>query len=138
MKNQGTAPPTVSQPTMPSDNQLFKLNRKYLFSLTGLLRLAIIIFQFAGWISAASVPKIINGQYVMPSAFADTRGAYLFFSIVGFVLAIVIFIMFFLNLVYAKFIDKIPWSITVRRLKLWVIKILFFFFLLLIHLYKLK
>ena len=117
MKNQGL-PPTVSQPTMPSNNQLFRLNRKYLLSLTGLLRLAIIIFQFAGWVSAASVPKIINAQYVMPSAFADTRGAYLFFSIVGFVLAIIIFILFLLNLVYAKFIDKIPWSITVSLLLL--------------------
>ena len=112
MKSQG-GPPTVSQPTMPSDNQLFRLNRKYIFSLTGILRIEIVIFQFAAFVSAASVPKIINGGYNMPSAFADTRGAYLFFSIVGFVLALIIYLMFLLNLVYAKFIDKIPWSITV-------------------------
>ena len=106
MKNQPSNPPTVSQPNMPSTNQLFRINKNYLFSLTGILRLAIVIFQFAAFISAASVPKIISGQYIMPQVFADTRSAYLFFSIVGFILALIIYLLFLLNLVYARFLGK--------------------------------
>ncbi len=106
MKNQPANPPTVSQPNMPTNTQLFKINRNYLFSLTGILRVAIVIFQFAAFVSAASVPKIIQGQYFMPQAFADTRSAYLFFSIVGCILALIVYLIFLLNLVHARFLGK--------------------------------
>lgn len=46
-------PPTVSQPSIPANNQVLRTNRDYLFSLTGILRFAIILFSFAAFVSAA-------------------------------------------------------------------------------------
>jgi hypothetical protein len=65
------------------------------------------LFQFAGWVSAAAVPKLINGQFYLPSDLDDTRNAYLFFSTIGFVLAIIFYFAILFNIIY-KF-ESIPW-----------------------------
>lgn len=81
----------------------FKVRKKIFFSINKL-------FQTAGWIAIAAVPKIYNAQIFLPPEFAATRDAYLFFSIVGFLLSIFIFLLFFLNIVSLGYLNKLPWA----------------------------
>jgi hypothetical protein len=62
----------------------------------------------AGWIAAASVPIYINGLAYLPPELSATRDAYLFFSITGFVVAVVVFIVYFFNLTTKKPFNKLP------------------------------
>ncbi len=105
--------PSSAQPATPANSQRIKLTKEYLFSLQGILRACIIVFQFCAWVSAAAVPVLISGQYTMPPEFAATRSAYLFFSIVGFLLGIIIYVSFLMNIVNLNIFNKIPWSIVV-------------------------
>jgi uncharacterized membrane protein len=115
------APPTVSQPAAPTVPQRIILTKSYLISITGILRVALIIFQFAAWISAAAVLNP-TGKADMPSDIAATRSAYLFFSIVGFFIAIILFVLHALNIVSLGFFNKLPWSlITLMTNLIWLI-----------------
>ncbi len=105
--------PTVAQPAHHGNASTVKFNRGYLLSLQGILRFLIIIFQFAGWVSAAAVPVLISGQYFMPTDYAQTRSAYLFFSIVGFLFGIIFFLVYLFNIVNLNKINKIPWNLIV-------------------------
>lgn len=49
----------------------------------------------------------------MPQTFHDTRTAYLFFTISSFILALLVHLLFTFNLVYARYLDRIPWSLVV-------------------------
>ena len=108
------SPPTVAQPATPAyTNARIKLNRDYLLSPDGILRLLIVIFQFCAWVSAAAVPVLVSGQYFMPADFAATRSAYLFFSIVGWLLGIIIYGSYLMNIVNLNGINKVPWHFVV-------------------------
>ena len=108
-----SAAPTVAQPAHQGNAATIKFSRGYLFSLQGILRFLIIIFQFAGWVSAAAVPVLISGQYFMPVDYAQTRSAYLFFSIVGFLFGIIIYFVYLFNVVNLNKLNKIPWHLIV-------------------------
>lgn len=133
--------PTVQQPSTPTVQQRIMFNKKYLASITGILRIALIVtskpnlnnlelvlifnlnlnlklFQFAAWISAAAVLKPNDGTVPLPSDLAASRSAYLFFSIVGFVLAIVLFLMNVLNIVSLGFLNRLPWGLIVILMNL--------------------
>ncbi len=91
-------------------NRIFIKNQNLFICLNLIIYYSLIIdkiFQFAGWVSAAAVPKLINGEYYLLSDFNDTRNAYLFFSTVGFCLAIIFYLFLLFNLVQ-KF-TSIPW-----------------------------
>ena len=117
-------PPAIHQPP-PSQppphgsannpvNSRIGLNKNYLFSIVAILRIIIIVFQFAAWVAAASIPKLINGvYYYYSSEFAATRAAYLFFSIVGFIGSIMLFVLHVLNVVNLGGLQKIPWILLV-------------------------
>jgi len=128
--------PSPSQPTSPTiitqstpNSTAHNSKQKYLCSVIGLCRIGIIVswsflvfalyfrmfnlllvklFQLAGWIAAASVPIYINGLAYLPPELSATRDAYLFFSITGFVVAIVIFVVYFFNLTNKKPLNKLP------------------------------
>ena len=69
------------------------------------------IFQFAGLISAACVTYIYAPT---PVDYASVRDAYLGFSIVGFILSLVIFILYTLNVLTVGAARKVPWALIVR------------------------
>ena len=71
------------------------------------------LFQFAQWVSASAVPKIINGEYYMTKDFDQTRSACLFFSITGFLLALIFYISFAINLAATKEDSELPLSLVV-------------------------
>jgi uncharacterized integral membrane protein len=73
------------------------------------LFLIIKLFQFAAWVSAAAVRK----GYDLPGEIDASRGAYLFFSIVGFILALIIFLVHVLNIVSLGFFNRLPWGFIV-------------------------
>lgn len=105
--------PAVAQPATPANSQRFKLTKEYMLSLQGILRALIIVFQFCAWVSAAAVPVLISGQYTMPPEFASTRSAYLFFSIVGFLLGIIFYVCYLVNIVNLNGLNRLPWNIIV-------------------------
>ena len=129
------SPPTVAQPASASPARI-SFSRNYLLSIPGILRILLIVsasylqnnnwtrtcgeyvfyfqvFQFAAWISAAAVLKPPASISDLPPDFAQTRGAYLFFSIVGDFVAIIIFILHILNIVNLNGIKRIPWTLIV-------------------------
>lgn len=115
------APPVVSQPAQPTVPQRIMFTRSYLISITGILRIALIVFQFCAWVSAASVLKA-TGSNEMPGDIKASRSAYLFFSIVGWLLAIFLFLLHALNVVSLGFFNKLPWSlITLATNLIWLI-----------------
>ena len=81
--------------------------------IIGILRAIIIVFQFCGWVSAAAVPVLISGKYYMPNDLSATRSAYLFFSIVGFLFGIFIYVGYLMNVVNLNKVNKVPWNIIV-------------------------
>lgn len=103
------APPTVTQPTQPNIPQRIVVNCKYLMSLTGILRFLLILFQFAAWVSAAAVLKA-GSNGAIPGDMDASRSAYLFFSIVGWLIAIFLFILNFLNIISLGGFNRVPWS----------------------------
>ena len=105
--------PTVAQPATPANSQRIQLNKSYITSLDGILRLLIVVFQFAAWVSAAAVPILISGKYFMPTDFAQTRSAYLFFSILGFLFGIIIYVIYLMNIVNLNKLNRIPWHLIV-------------------------
>ena len=105
--------PAVAQPATPAKSQRIQLVKEYMLSLEGILRALIVLFQFCAWVSAAAVPVLISGQYTMPPEFASTRSAYLFFSIVGFLLGIIFYVCYLMNIVNLNGLNKIPWHIIV-------------------------
>ena len=74
------------------------------------------VFQFAHWVSAASVPKIIKGEYYMISAFAETRSACLFFSVLGFFISIIFYALYLLNIPQNQNELEFPFSLVVSPL----------------------
>lgn len=72
------------------------------------------LFQFAGWVSAAAIPKPNYGPY-LPYDFDATRSAYLFFSIVGWILAIAFFVLMIMNIVNWNFFARLPWILLVSK-----------------------
>ena len=70
------------------------------------------IFLFAAWISAAAVLKP-GGILPLPDALMASRGAYLFFSIVGWLIAIFLFVINLFNLISVGFCGRLPWSLIV-------------------------
>ncbi|CAF0710167.1 unnamed protein product [Brachionus calyciflorus] len=114
--------PSVQQPTPPNFRQRILFNRNYLLSIPGILRISLIVFQFAAWISAAAVLKPHDGDISLPPEMMATRGAYLFFSIVGFFVAILLFLLNILNIVSLGFLNRLPWNlITLSTDLLWLI-----------------
>lgn len=109
--NNQTTVPAVVQPVQAGTPAIIKFTKEYLFSLTGVLRLLIIVCQFCAWVSAAAVPVLVSGAYYMPVDFAQTRSAYLFFSIIGFLFGIVIFVAYLMNIVNLNRLNKIPWHL---------------------------
>lgn len=118
-KRKGSKSPTRIVQPVPIDT---RYSRSYIISIQGLLRLVIIVssinhsinlspntlinydpihlfklFQFAQWVSAAALPKNINGQYWLPSDFDQTRSACLFFSILGFLLSLIFYVCYALD-----------------------------------------
>lgn len=58
----------------------------------------------------------------MPDQIAATRSAYLFFSLVGFFIAIILFVLHLINIVGLGFFNKLPWSlISLATDLLWLI-----------------
>ncbi|CAF0877709.1 unnamed protein product [Brachionus calyciflorus] len=84
---------------------MFELNKEYLSPTSGFLRLALIIALLAAWISAAAVGDTGSSKY------DATRTAFLVFSIMGFILSIIIFVLNLLNLVNMPQLAMIPWTI---------------------------
>ena len=75
------------------------------------------MFQFAAWVSAAAVLKPHEGEIAIPGDMWATRGAYLFFSIVGFILAIVLLLLNIFNVVSLGFLNRLPWNLIVNQKK---------------------
>lgn len=112
-------PPTVSQPAQPTVPKRVGFNRNYLLSITGILRFLLILFQFAAWVSAAAVKKPGSD---LPGEIDASRSAYLFFSIVGFIIALFLFLFNVLNIVSLGFLNKLPWGfMTFLTDALWLI-----------------
>ena len=93
------------------------------------------VFQFAAWISAAAVPKTNQGYQILTNGFSgdfffklflslfkkkrkihlkDSRNAFLFFSVTGFLIAGFLFFMGIFNLVNDPFFKRLPWNYFVR------------------------
>lgn len=114
--------PTQKNRPHPTPVDTGRFNRQYIVSLQGLLRLIIIIFQFAHWVSAASVPKIIQGEYYMTTDFADTRAACLFFSVLGFIVSLFFYILYLMNVPQSQNELDFPFSLVVFALDVfWII-----------------
>ena len=93
-----------------------EINKSYIVSFVGILRIGIILSQFGGCISAASIPKLerLSGEFFLTGEIEHIRSAYLFFSIVGIFKAGCIFLIFALDLFdYLNFLNKLPWRIIV-------------------------
>lgn len=69
------------------------------------------VFQFAGWVAAAAAPK--DSPFYMPYEFSATRSAYLFFSIVGWIISIVLFFFIILNIANVSIFGRLPWILMV-------------------------
>ncbi|CAF1131438.1 unnamed protein product, partial [Brachionus calyciflorus] len=82
--------PTITQ---QSNSENIGFTRTYPLSISGLIRMGLILFQLAGFVSAASVAKYLSGRIYLPSDMNATRDAYLLFSIFGFFVSIVIYII---------------------------------------------
>lgn len=112
------APPTVAQPPSRTVPQRIGFNKNYVTTITGILRIALILFQFCAWVSAAAVSK---GE-TLPGEIAATRSAYLFFSIVGWLLAIILFLVSAFNVISLGFFNTLPWAlITMATDVLWIL-----------------
>jgi hypothetical protein len=69
------------------------LNRKFISSPVGIIRVLIILVQLSNWAAVASAPKATNDQ--------SARDASLFFIVVGLILSILFYLVYFFN-------NKIP------------------------------
>lgn len=72
----------------------------------------------AGFISAASIPKFLNGQIYIPTDMNSTRDAYLFFSITGFIIAIFIYGVRLFNITSLQIFSKIPFNLVVSIMQI--------------------
>ena len=50
----------------------------------------------------------------MTSDYADTRAAFLFFTIIGWIGSMGLYVFVMLNIVHYKFFDKLPWILIVN------------------------
>jgi hypothetical protein len=67
-------------------------------------------------VSAAAVQKPgYDGKGEIPGYIIATRGAVLFFSIVGFFIAIMLFVINLFNFVNLRGINKLPWNLIVLK-----------------------
>jgi hypothetical protein len=57
-----------------------------------------------------------GGTVPLPDALMASRGAYLFFSLVGFFIAILLFAFNLFNLISVGFFGRLPWSLIVISL----------------------
>lgn len=101
----------------PPKNSTIRLNRSYLFSLRSLLCFLILIAQFGALVSSASVPRIINNQIHLPPDFQITRDIFLFFSVTGFVVALLVTLIYGFNFVSVKPFNRLPLVLIVKILK---------------------
>lgn len=112
-----------SQPDQPSVPKQISFNITYARSVHGILRLLLVLFQFAGWVSAAAV--FTSEYYVLvktSNKYDATRGAYLFFSVVGWLIALFLFILNVLNLMSLELLNKVPWGlVTIIIDAIWII-----------------
>lgn len=98
----------------PSSTSSASLNKTYLKSPLGFLRLLLIILYLGGWISASSIPKLYSGRLIpLPSNYEEVRSAYLFFTVTGFLASIILYIIVLINLVHANVLNKLPWILLV-------------------------
>jgi hypothetical protein len=110
-----TASSAQSPPPTVKTNRSISLNSNYLKSPPGLFRILLIVFYFGGWVSAASIPKIFNGQIIrLPTNYEEVRSAYLFFTIVGFIGSIILYLCVLLKFVHAEIVNKLPWILLVN------------------------
>ncbi|CAF0889729.1 unnamed protein product [Brachionus calyciflorus] len=103
----------MNAPTITQQNNSEKIGftRTYPLSISGLIRMGLILFQLAGFVSAASVAKYLSGRIYLPSDMNATRDAYLLFSIIGFFVSIVIYVICLFNLTKLKFLMKIQFNL---------------------------
>lgn len=86
-------------------------NRAYLMNIkTGILRLVLIVFLMCGWISAAAVPKNAELLKLFPDM-NGTRSAYLFFTILAFLLYLALYIINLLNIINMDRVRQLPWNL---------------------------
>ncbi|RNA35214.1 hypothetical protein BpHYR1_024927 [Brachionus plicatilis] len=108
------AAPSIHQPNTPNFQQRILFNRKYILSIHGILRVALIIFQFAAWVSAAAVLKPNSeSNTTLQGDLLASRSAYLFFSITGFIIAILFLLLNILNIISLGFLNRLPWNLLV-------------------------
>ncbi len=112
--------PIVQQPE--SRFHSVRFNRSYIFSTQGLLCSILIVVLFAAFVSAAAVPKLVNGEVHLLPEFAAVRDAYLFFSITGLLIALFTLIIYTFNLVTVRPLNRFP-------IVLFVIFFLLFYFI---------
>lgn len=67
-----------------------------------------------GWISAAAVPKNAELLKLFPDM-NGTRSAYLFFTILAFLLYLALYIMNLLNIINMDRVRQLPWNLIVRH-----------------------
>jgi hypothetical protein len=68
--------------------------------------------QLAGCISAASIPKLVEGQFFLMAEIEHIRNGYLFFSIVGLLKAFTLYSIFSIDLIdYVPSLSRLPWRI---------------------------
>ena len=58
----------------------------------------------------------------MPSEFSSTRDAYLFFSITGTILAVLLFIVYLFNMTEATPLKKLPIELVVKKIFNFILK----------------
>jgi hypothetical protein len=94
------------------------LQKSYLYSLDGFVRLGIILCLFFGWIASLSIIRVIAGpvQISIPPGMASTRLAYIFFGISNILISIAIYIINLLNIrTTQKFMENMPWLLIVTN-----------------------
>lgn len=90
------------------------INKTYVISLIGILRALLIAIQIAGCISAASIPKLVSGEFYLIGEIEHIRNAYLFFSIVGLFISMFLYAIFSLDLIdFWPILLKVPWRLIV-------------------------
>lgn len=116
---------------------VFGFNKNYVKSIAGLLRLILILFYFAAWVSLACVSQTFHGKVTNIDeliknygvvgnieANQDIRSAFLFFTVAGFVGSLLLYILIATNLVHNRALKGLPWTlITFLSNVIWILPV---------------
>jgi hypothetical protein len=98
-----------------SEDLKLNLNKRYLYSLYGIVRILILLSIFVGWISVLAVIKLVTGPIDsnLPYNLASSRLTYIIFGIIEFIISLIIFVFNLFHIIDKDLFSRVPWSLVV-------------------------